>query len=397
MKEFENKSICILGRQEQLGLAELESLYGPDHIQPISGAAILDIKAEDINFKRLGGTIKVARILAEIPTTKWRDLAKYLADKIPEHIKYLPDGKFTLGVSAYCIKVQPNEINTSLLKIKKVIQKSGRPVRIVPNKTQELNSAQVLHNKLTHRGAWELIFIADGTKTYLAQTLFVQDIQGYAARDQARPARDSRVGMLPPKLAQIIINLATPLSDPRKKMRILDPFCGSGVILQEAMLMGYSVIGSDIDPRMAEYSKKNIQWLVKKYPQIESSAVIEIGDATSYQWAGFSAIASEAYLGRPLGKLPQNDAMKQIVSDTNTIIKKFLNNLNPQLKKGQIICIAIPAWQRPDGTFMHLPVLDKLTDMGYNYLDLKHVRRNDLLYFRADQIVARQLVRLEKA
>lgn len=119
MKEFENKSICILGRQEQLGLAELESLYGPDHIQPISGAAILDIKAEDINFKRLGGTIKVARILAEIPTTKWRDLAKYLADKIPEHIKYLPDGKFTLGVSAYCIKVQPNEINTSLLKIKK--------------------------------------------------------------------------------------------------------------------------------------------------------------------------------------------------------------------------------------------------------------------------------------
>ena len=79
-------------------------------------------------------------------------------------------------------------------------------MRIVPNKALDLSSAQVLHNKLTHRGSWELLLVRGGDKTYLAQTLFVQNIEAYAARDQARPKRDARVGMLPPKLAQILIN-----------------------------------------------------------------------------------------------------------------------------------------------------------------------------------------------
>jgi len=35
--------------------------------------------------------------------------------------------------------------------------------------------------------------------------------------------------------------------------------------------------------------------------------------------------------------------------------------------------------------------------MGYNYWDLKHVRREDLVYYREDQVVARRLLRLKKA
>jgi 2-polyprenyl-3-methyl-5-hydroxy-6-metoxy-1,4-benzoquinol methylase len=110
--------------------------------------------------------------------------------------------------------------------------------------------------------------------------MFVQDIEAYGARDQARPARDARVGMLPPKLAQTIINLAAGRPETRMdkhwdsadglgRFMVLDPFCGTGVILQEALLMGYSVYGSDIEPRMAEYTKKNLQWLVSNNPGIE--------------------------------------------------------------------------------------------------------------------------------
>jgi hypothetical protein len=36
----------------------------------------------------------------------------------------------------------------------------------------------------------------------------VQDIDAYAERDFERPMRDAFVGMLPPKLAQIMLNLA---------------------------------------------------------------------------------------------------------------------------------------------------------------------------------------------
>jgi tRNA G10 N-methylase Trm11 len=408
MSELAAKTVCILGRQPALGLAELERLYGAEHLRPIDGAALLDIPAEEVNFQKLGGTIKVARILTVLEETGWPGLAGYLTEKIPEHLKNLPDGKFTLGLSAYGIKVSPKEIGRTGLEIKKAIKQSGRPIRIVPNKTAVLNSAQVLHNKLTRRGAWELILVRDGKRTILAQTLFVQDIEAYGARDQARPFRDAKVGMLPPKLAQILINLAVGTPHPEKSGRwdkddglsmylIADPFCGTGVVLQEALLMGYSVYGTDKDPRMAEYTRKNLQWLIAKYPIVVGRTVIETADATVYKWPGFSAIVSETYLGRPLNKLPAETALKQIISDTNTVIKKFLENLHPQLiPEKHKVCLAVPAWRRPDGSLIKLPLIDHLTDMGYNYLDLKNVRRDELVYFREDQVVARQLLIIRK-
>jgi tRNA G10 N-methylase Trm11 len=401
MEKFEVKSVCILGRQPALGLAELESLYGADHVMALGAHAQLNIPAEEINFKNLGGTIKTARVLSEIPSADWQKLADYLIEKVPPYVKDLDEGKFTLGVSAYGIKVNIKQIEATLLEIKKRVRKTGRPVRIVPNKDPALNSAQVLHNKLTYKGAWELLLIKDGARTLLAQTLFVQDIEAYGARDQARPARDARVGMLPPKLAQIMLNLAAgplrPDAPEPGRIRILDPFCGTGVVLQEALLMGYSVMGTDIDERMVEFSKKNIRWLFDKYPVLEGGVDIEAADATDYQWPGFSAIVSEVFLGRPLAVLPPPDKLKQIVSDANLITKKFLQNLAPQLKEGRGICLAVPAWRKPGSELIDLPVLDKLTEMGYNYWDLKHVRRDDLVYYREDQVVARRLLRLKKA
>lgn len=408
MTEFEAKSLCILGRQPELGLAELESLYGAMHIRPLKGAALLDIPAEDINFKRLGGTIKVARILSRVDYSDWPRLSGYLIEKIPGHLAQLPNGKFTLGLSVYGLNVPLKNIQTALLEVKRIIRQTDRPVRIVPNKQAALNSAQVLHNKLTHKGAWELMFIKDGPNTWLAQTLFVQDIEAYAARDQARPARDAKIGMLPPKLAQIIINLAagrpeTRLSqhwdraDGLRRFIVSDPFCGTGVILQEALLMGYSAYGTDLDPKMVEYTKINLTWLVGRHPEIEGKVIVEQADATTYKWAGFSTIASEVYLGRPLTALPPPDKLKQIISDVNLIIKKFLKNLSTQLKPGTPICLAVPAWRDKHGKLILLPLIDHLTDMGYNNLDLKHVQRQDLIYYRENQVVARQLLRLKKA
>lgn len=406
MNEFTVRTICVLGRQPTLGVAELESLYGPDHLRLLGDHVLLDIETGQINFKRLGGTVKIAKILAEIDGTSWPAIRKYLLKNIPPHLVHLPEGKFTLGISVYGLNTDVNSINKTALEIKKIVRKTGRPVRIVPNKTLALNSAQVLHNKLTTLGSWELLLIKSGDKTILAQSFFVQDIEAYAARDQARPARDARVGMLPPKLAQIIINLAAgapgAMADHAQdkpsiaRWVVLDPFCGTGVVLQEALLMGYSTTGSDIDPRMVEYTKENLQWLVKKYPEIESRVVLETSNATNHKWPPFSVVACETALGPPMSSLPPPEKLKQTISEVNLVLKKFLQNLQPQLRPDRKICLAVPTWRKADGKLINLPLIDQISDLGYNWVDFKHVKDEDLVYFREDQTVARRLLVLTK-
>jgi tRNA (guanine10-N2)-dimethyltransferase len=391
-KDFNAKTLCILGRQPELGIAELESLYGPEHVRPIPGATLMDLDAEDINFGRLGGTIKLAKVLAVIPAVTWSEFEKYLLENLPKHLEHAPKGKLTIGLSVYGIEVPVEHINKMLLVAKKNLR-GDRPIRVVPNKSPALNSAQVLHNKLTHSGAFEFVLFRKGNQTILARTLFVQDIEAYGARDQARPRRDSRIGMLPPKLAQIIINLANPPA----RTTVLDPFCGTGVILQEALLMGFNVVGTDIDKRMVDYAATNVEWLQGFRPQILGSYQIEIGDAREYTWPSkVSVAASEVYLGPPMHQAPKPAELAGIMHKVNGLLEAFLRNIAPQLDDSARIALAVPAWRGPNSKFRRLYLLDHLGDLGYNLLDFKHVNINDLIYFRENQIVARQLVVLIK-
>lgn len=400
------QSVAILGRQPALGIAELESLYGASHLSPVGQKAVLlDIGSDLINFRRLGGTLKLAKLLTTLETTDWDALHAWLKQTVPEHLQYLPEGKLQLGLSTYGLAVSVSRINASGLELKKVIRAAGRSVRLIPNKTPELNSAQVLHNKLTGSLGWELLLIRDGGRTHVAQTVAVQDIEAYAARDQARPHRDARVGMLPPKLAQIIINLATGSDEfiasgvrgindfkngnlPSLHRSVIhDPFCGTGVVLQEALLMGYDIYGSDLDPRMVSYAKENLNWLFGR-----ASWEIAIADATSGPIGG-ELIACETYLGRPFATLPKPETLHEVIQDVNTIHRKFLQNVARQTKSGFRLCIAVPAWRTKNG-FKHLPVLDQLTDLGYTRTSFVHVDNRELVYHRPEQIVARELITL---
>lgn len=395
------QNICVLGRQPALGIAELESLHGAAKLTVLGQhAVLLDVGPEKIFFNRVGGTVKLGKLLTTLDTSDWPSIALWLKQTLPQHLQYLPEGKLQLGISAYGLNVSPSRLNASGLELKKVIRSAGRSVRLVPNKTLELNSAQVLHNHLTGPLGWEFIFIGHGTKTYVAQTMQIQDIEAYAARDQARPKRDARVGMLPPKLAQIIINLAgnhVSLDDLQtfdlgsQLSRLLDPFCGTGVVLQEAQLMGYNVYGTDLEPRMIEYTGVNLDWLAQKYTMAGTSLVSQ-GDATNYSWQQpVDLIACETYLGRPFSALPKADILREVIKDVDTIHRKFLQNVRRQTKPGFRMCIAIPAWKTTYG-FNHLPMLDQLTDLGYTRISFVHTNNRELVYHRPEQIVGRELV-----
>jgi len=389
----EVKSLCILGRQPELGIAELEALYGAKHIMVIENAVLSDIPAENIDFTRLGGVIKVAKILTFIEDYRWPKIANYMQENIPHHLSHLPDGQFTLGFSAYGIKVNPVEINRTLLKIKKIIRVTERPVRVVPNKESHLNSAQVLHNKLTTRGAWELLAVKYGFRTILAQTLFVQDIEAYSARDQVRPNRDAKIGMLPPKLAQILLNLISP----KLGATILDPFCGTGVLLQEALLTGFKVVGSDIDKRMIDYSLNNIEWLKSKRDFKGQLLDLKVGNATTNIWKDkIDAVVSEIYLGRTFTAQPNDSEIDRQQHEIDELLQKFLKNIGDQIKPNTRISLAVPAWRMKNGRFKQLSTLDNLLKLGYNPIVLKHVRPQELIYYRPGQFVARRLVIMEK-
>ncbi len=387
------KSILILGRQPAIGRAELESLYGGRHLEPISQQAIaLDIEPDTIAFGRLGGSIRLGVVLAEIPSKEWSVLAQYVAKILPERLRQLPqEGKLKLGLSVFDSTVDNRQLLRTGLELKKICKKTGRSVRLVPNTEPALSSAQVLHNQLTGDLGIEFLLVHSGTKTILAQTTAVQDITAYADRDQNRPKRDARVGMLPPKLAQIIINLATGLLEPTNAHVVLDPFCGTGVILQEAALMGYGSYGTDLEPRMIDYSRANLEWLAGRHHSPPST--LEIGDATTFSWQHpFSAVAAETYLGRPLSTWPNPETLQEVRSTCNTILEKYLQNIASQIPSGLRLCLAIPAWKAPNGHIHHLPLLDHLEKMGYNRVSFECAEAHDLVYYRPEQIVARELL-----
>ncbi len=397
-----NSSVCILGRQPALGLAELESLYGADKVRSVGGvAALIDLDPPQIDFSRLGGTVKFCKVLTILDTTDWNKLQAFLEENVAPHVAYLPEGKMKLGLSAIGLSVSVQRLNATGLSLKKVIKKTGRSIRVVPSTTLMLNSAQVLHNQLTSALGWELIFVRDGEKTILVQNIAEQDIAAYAKRDQGRPKRDARVGMLPPKLAQIITNLAAGPAEPvdptcgphgPKDRTLLDPFCGTGVLLQEALLMGYTAYGTDIDERMVEYSQVNLEWLGEQFKISNFKFQIEPGDATNHHWTPpIDIVAGETYLGRPFTTTPPPNTLQETIADTNLILKRSLQNIAKQIKPGTRLCLAMPAWKIPQ-SFKHLPLLDSLPDMGYTRASFVHVDTEDLIYHREGQIVARELV-----
>lgn len=378
--------LSILGRQPRLGLIELESLFGAASVTPIGeSAALVD---GEVTLAHLGGSLKLAKVLTELPTTNWAQLCEYLTTHLPEHLHHVPEGKFKLGLSVYGLKVTKEQLFRAGLELKKVCRANKRSVRVIPNTDTALNSAQVIHNQLTGPLGWELLFVRHNNKTILAQTTAVQDVDDYARRDYGRPNRDAFVGMLPPKLAQQMLNLA----GVQPGETVLDPFCGTGVVLQEAALRGCRAYGTDINEKMVRYTRDNLVWLKATYT-IDFDVFYEVSDATNATWRPpLDHVVCETYLGQPLSGLPTPLKLAEIVGTCNKITELFLKNIRPQLAPGSRHCLAVPTWFTGH-TFKHLPMLDHLESLGYNRVRFKYAAsRSDLVYHRSDQIVGRELL-----
>src|ERR1700710_1261639 len=121
------QSLLILGRQPALGLAELESLYGPEKIRLAgSGAAVVDVDPCLLAFDRLGGSVKFGKLLTTLDTTNWKDIEDFLRKVAPGHAESMPEGKMRLGFSVIGLDISLGKLEASGLSLKKAIRKTGR-------------------------------------------------------------------------------------------------------------------------------------------------------------------------------------------------------------------------------------------------------------------------------
>lgn len=391
--------IAILGRQPALGMAELERLHGSDNVHWFSNESAT-VKSPVFDFNRLGGSLKAGRVVMEL-NGGWGNISRALV----EHYSIAwqdVDHKITLGLSAYGFGVTARDVQKTGILLKQRLKKELISLRLVPNEYPALNTAASHHNKLgLSPTKVELLVVKAGNGAVIvAESVGAQNITAIAARDQARPHTDAFVGMLPPKLARLMLNLSGVNAIKAHAPAILDPFCGTGVVLQEALLDGCKVHGSDLSEKMVSYTTKNLAWLQGKFGATGTVLDIRAGDAMSYQWAEapiIDAVVSETYLGQPFSAPPSPAKLTQVQGNCNHIISEFLKNIGAQIKPGTTLVLAIPAWRSKTGSFTHLPLISNLSDLGYTKVKLKNIHPDELTYCRDTQVVARELLLLVKS
>lgn len=371
--------IALLGRQPELGLVELESILGADGVESFSPqAAVLETNP---NLDVLGGVQKIGRMIYQGPTAELIEILD---------IKLLPvyEKKTPIAVSYYGMRATTRFVLSSGLELKNRLRHEGRSIRLItPTKGTDVTVAQLKHNRVLEDG-FELMVVINKQEMIVALTEQIQNIDWYSRRDYERPARSAKVGMLPPKLAQILVNTT-------KAAVVVDPFCGTGVIPQEALLSGRQAVGSDLSPEMIAASVQNLTWLEEQRPDVAGNWQIESPtDAREIKLPGGCAVVSEGYLGPNMIHEPTGPQLASIKAEMRELYLSSLSGWARQLAPGAEVSLCVPAW-RQGKTWSYLDIVDSLPGLGYTMKVFKHAHE-PLLYARDDQIVGRQLLLLRK-
>lgn len=400
------KYIFVLGRHTALSEAEIKAVIGETGERfgrfllmdvtppPTPGLRRAGLPGDLIH--RLGGIDRIVEVLSE------KDHA-FTAEEIVITLPHFEQTKITLGISGLSFN-QAKSLGSAL---KRLLRQQNKSLRFITpkGKASLLNAAQVLFNSLLTSQNIELVFTELGGRFYVGKTVQIQDIQAYEQRDTARPVRDAKVGMLPPKLAQIMLNIAV---GPTTGLTIYDPFCGTGVVLQEGWLMGHTMIGSDSNPKMVAASEQNLEYLSEHYPL--RLAALAQGKPRVFKHdvqqpflenfrATIDAIVTEPYLGRPLSipLSPLRQGFGGQAPQLMQLYKSFFTNAREILKPHGVILFLFPVFRQTDGSwaFFEEAFLDELAQLGYGRKQLG-LRRDEAVYSRPDAVVGRELTLWQK-
>lgn len=392
------KYFFVLGTNTALSAAELAAVLDLNKAELLAADFLVWETKNEIEpvslMSRLGGVIKIGVIRKEIKNSDEQKLLVATQEVAKIKKENSAEGKFNFGFSDYG-KRQFNKKDLGL-KLKKYFSDNKISSRFVISHEKTLSSVVVTQNKLTTRGI-EIVVIESNGQIFIGETIAVQPFKDLSRRDYGRPARDDLSGMLPPKLAQIMINLAQ-VKD--TEALLVDPFCGSGTILSEALLAGYkNLFGSDISFKAINDTHKNISWIKELY-KVENSKtkllVKNVIDLSKFIKAGTAeAIITEPFLGPQRGLIDLKTVVKNLEDLYSLALQEFKEVLKPN---GRVVMI----WPLFYGQKPIMPRYDgfKIINMlPENFRDSEFIKKNNretIIYGRPGQKVYREIVVLEK-
>jgi tRNA G10 N-methylase Trm11 len=405
--------LFFLGNHQVLSATEIWGFltikgYEPRLIglHPLYAGIEVNKAIDPLLFELLGGVERVVELIKESDF--------FLSQK--EVLELLTPLPAKLSVAVSVIDAPPVKIKW-LVNLKKEARALGSKLAFIEpaRGTSRLSSAQVLFHGLYRAPNAEITIIKNGEQYLYGRTIWVQDIQDYEKRDTGKPGRDAKVGMLPPKLAQIMVNIAAAAAPTHAGLHIIDPFCGTGVILQEGWLQGHTMTGSDIAARMIDMANQNMAWVKGKFASRLSAPepITFVHDVNTYfthdLYNTMDAVVSEPFLGEALNApLPKEKREEAIKSLQNLYVGAF-KAIHPLLKDKGVVVFIFPAWRLPagkaeqfDGSYMMMPqeLIDEIKGIGYSlehllpeqfYGKYKTMGRGSLLYSRPDAFVGREI------
>lgn len=387
---------AIVGKNQELSKSELEAQlpYLSPSVQSPSSVSdsYLEIKGalpSKESLDRLGGIVRAGIILERC---SYAELQAILISHILRHDLNRSDclskakttsHRLDFGLSAYSSSWNRRTLERLALSSKSIIKKSsGRAVRVVFPQEGIVLPTPVIAKQLLDKGGREFVILPQGKDYALAETKWVHPFEEWGEREFGKPDVDSRRGLLPQKLARMMINLSGLALD--ENVLVFDPFCGSGVILMEARELGCQFFGSDIDPRAILATKHNLG-----VP--ESSTQVKLADARAVSFPELGKnqrllIVTEPYLG-PLwhGEVAPEEK-EQVVHELVQLYSQALQHWCGSIRKGTRIVMIFPV-------ILGIPtfsrIVDRLPQFKYTLLS------KPILYERDNAKVAREIVRLE--
>ncbi|MCL4200590.1 hypothetical protein KJZ67_04625 [Patescibacteria group bacterium] len=379
------RTAFIFGRTPQLSFLELQSFY-PKATSPAEGVGMVESAVDaDAVVHLLGGTVKIVDVQSEAAELSTELFFSAL-------LPYAKSGHITFGISAYG---RAYVSNTQLAVLKKEFTQRGVSARYIETKHHEALSSVVI----AKQEVVELVVIGLPGTNLIGVTLAVQDFEDWNKRDFGRPAPDAKAGMLPPKVARMIVNIALPHGVSDHHPMVLDPFCGVGTVLGEALLRGANVTGSDLSEAAVANSKKNLEWLRREYPVVAPLYMsVMVADATHVSEfltpQSVDAIVTEPYMGetveaKDIAKLTP-ERVKNILKGLEKLyigaLKEWANILKPQAR----IVMAMPAYDTGRGVLRVKKVVDRCESLGYTLLT------EPIEYGRPKAIVRREFYIFQK-
>jgi len=480
------KYAFILGRERELCLAELEAVLArynfcfgdlivSDNVvfinfnqpQMIDSTNNTDKDSSVHNIKEeiarlvgvLGGTVKIFRVISTPrPARVEKSYKKDLSTGARDDIKYKDifegyirthqegKGKFNYGISSYSRAFNQKSVNNLGLSIKKDLKKELSLRFVEIREGQEVSSILSLKSKLATEGFEFGIFESDEIGILIG----LSNPEEWGERDYGKPAGDKYSGMLPPKLARAMINIALGATSigkghearfgyvkrltvddtgivtdkPLPNCLVADPFCGSGNILLEALMLGCNVFGSDNSEKAVRDSRANAEWLNNVIlsgseesrsnasldpsaepqddsPQVEIVQVDATNDdliqklSTLYFLPSTYdrlAIVTEPYLGEPKKYKPSINAVRGEYGKIKELYLQFLANFITlrTLKLSTVFCLIFPLVETAEGKRFSLfaDSVDEIRKIGYTTI------RPPLIYGRDYQVVKREIILL---